>query len=115
MWNGLTDYEKDRYRRRDRRQREEEKLRQAIELTKGIRNHFWLENQFINKEGQRQELTDEKRDELLQNVTKITNLGQLETEWPFVDWFEIVKSQITFEVLRPHLNKFSLPKSLILE
>jgi len=55
------------------------------------------------------------RDAFLQNLTRITNLDQLEREWPYINWFRIIKRHLTFETLRPHLNKFELHRPLLRE
>jgi len=55
------------------------------------------------------------RDAFLSNLTQITNLDQLETEWPYMNWFKIIKRHITFEALQLHLDKFELPRSLLRE
>jgi len=107
--------EKEKGRRWGWRYRESESLKRTAELTKGIKNHFWLEKEFINEGGHREELTERIRDIFLQNLTQIVNLDQLEREWPFVNWFKIIKQYISFETLRPHLNKFELPKPLLRE
>ena len=75
MWSRVRDnYEADEIRLQ--REREDEDVCQgALKLTKGIKNHFWLEKEFIDNEGQRQELTDQGKDELLKKLTGITNLN----------------------------------------
>jgi len=91
MWNAYAEREKEKGRRWAWRHQESESLRQTAELTKGIKNHFWLEKEFINAGGHKEELTEQIRDVFLRNLTQITNLDQLECEWPFVNWFKIIK------------------------
>ena len=115
MLTRARDHYDEENRREARERKEENDFKQALRQTKGIKNHFWLEKEFIDDEGQRQELTTQKKNEFLQKLTKITNLNQLEDEWPLVDWVKAIKRQITFEALRPHLNRFDLPKTTLLE
>lgn len=112
----VSEYEKDRMRECLRQDREETRFRQTIKETQGIRNLFWLESEYTDINGQRKELTEQKKEELLRNLVKITNLKLIEKEWPLVDWQEeIKKKQITLEKLRPCLIRFCHPRTMLLE
>lgn len=97
-----------------RRQVEENKLEDALTETQGLKNHFWLETEYIDVNGQRRELTEQKKEELLKDLTVITNLKPIEKEWPLVDWREEIKKQITLERLRPYLSKLCQPQTTVL-
>lgn len=98
-----------------RRSRDETRFRQAAKEAQEIRNHFWLESEYIDTEGQRRELTEQKKEELLRNLIKMTNLKQIEREWPLVDWQHEIEKYITLEKLKPCLTKFCHPRTTLLE
>ena len=91
MWSRVRDNYEAEENRLQKERKDENDFQEALKLTKGIKNHFWLEKEFIDNEGQRQELTDQGKDELLKKLTKITNLTQVEREWPLVDWRDMIK------------------------
>lgn len=109
----VSEYEKDRMRECLRLDREETRFRQALKESQGIRNLFWFETEYIDVNGQRRELTEQKKEELLRDLVKVTNIKLIEKEWPLVDWEGEIKKQITLEKLKPCLAKFCQHRTTI--
>jgi hypothetical protein len=59
MWARVRDCYEAEEKRIQRERNDKDDFKQALKLTKGIKNHFWLESEFIDNKGQRQELTDQ--------------------------------------------------------
>lgn len=70
--------------------------------TKGIRNHFWEEATCI---GEEQNLTEEKMEWYLKQLTDIRNLDSAQWEWPYNEWGKIVQEFCKVGVLRSYLNE----------
>lgn len=73
--------------------------------TKGISNHFWRESVYRNKNGEIKLLTEARKDWYLDELTEIKNLEQLNHNWPYIDWRQIVSRSCKISKLQAYLEE----------
>lgn len=96
-------------------ERDHQVFQETLIRTRGLHNHFWMESQFLDLDGQVQKLTEYRKNNFLWKLTKILNLNEIAFEWPRISWEEIVHKHITIRQLVDKLEVLCTPASTPLE
>lgn len=96
-------------------ERDYQTFQETLVKTRGLHNHFWLESQFVDLDGQVQRLTEYKKNILLRKLTKIVNLREITFEWPRISWEDVVFRHISIRQLANKLLGLCAPAPSQLE
>ncbi len=84
---------------------------EALVQTQGLHNHFWLESEFVDLNGQEKTLTEYRKNSFLRKLTTILNLREIAFEWPDIPWGDVVFRHIKIRQLADNLLGLCTPAS----
>lgn len=85
---------------------EDRRRAQALIESEGKYTHFWNESTYIDINGKKQILTDEKKEEILQALIRPINLERAETAWPTVYWKAAIEKHVTLKTVKSYLEEY---------